>query len=334
MRKTLCLALLCLLTVLPVAAQTAPPKPDAPALGEWQAYAYPPAGYAVSAPVPLEGAINQASSQTIGGQNVGTTLRMFHGASRLGIGKPPIVFMVGTVDITGGPPPAMSDKDRQEFLDAMVGGFAVGAGGEVVERGPRRLGEFDGRFIKLTIAREERPTLTGYSRAYLVGQRILFSQVICERQLDQDPSIARFLDSLRLLTDAERATLRTSPADSLVKLPEVNENTSPSDQAPSSDVPSGPIRRAEGALRGNAINRVTPEYPEDARAARIQGDVVCEILIDEDGKVVEARILSGAPELHAASLAAVRQWTFRSTLLNGKPVKVSGVITFRFNLGK
>lgn len=333
MRKTLWLVLFCLAAVLPVAAQTAPPKPDAPAPGEWAKYAYPPAGYAVSAPVPLEGVINQDSSQNIGGRNVGTTLRMFHGASRLGIGKPPIVFMVGTVDITGDLPPTMSDTDRQEFLDAMVTGFAVGAGGEVVERGPRRLGEFEGRFIKLKIAREGRPTLTGYSRAYLAGQRILFSQVICERQLDQDPSIARFLDSLRLLTDAERAKLGTSPTDGLIKLSENVENPPPSEPAPSTDVPSGPIRRAEGVLRDKAINRVTPEYPEDARAARIQGDVVCEILIDKQGTIVEAKILSGPPELHAASLAAVRQWTFRQTLLNGKPVWVTGVITFRFSLG-
>jgi protein TonB len=92
------------------------------------------------------------------------------------------------------------------------------------------------------------------------------------------------------------------------------------------------VRRSEGVIRGNAINRVIPEYPAIARHALITGDVEIEIIISEEGNVISARILSGHALLQQAALSAARMWKFKPTLLNHEPVKVQGVLTFRFNI--
>jgi protein TonB len=69
-----------------------------------------------------------------------------------------------------------------------------------------------------------------------------------------------------------------------------------------------------------------------ARLIRLSGSVQVQITISETGDVDDAFILSGHPVLREASLQAVRQWRFKSTELNGKPVRAIGVITFNFKL--
>lgn len=102
---------------------------------------------------------------------------------------------------------------------------------------------------------------------------------------------------------------------------------------PEPPVQTGPVRRSEGVLRGNAINKITPAYPPIAKQTGVSGDVTVEVLIDENGRVVSARALGGPALLQQTAVAAARGWSFRPTLLNGQAVKVTGAITFRFNLG-
>jgi periplasmic protein TonB len=80
------------------------------------------------------------------------------------------------------------------------------------------------------------------------------------------------------------------------------------------------------------LHDVAPVYPDLAREARIEGVVVIECRIDTDGRVVDARVLSGHPLLDAAALDAVGQWRYRATLLNGQPVAVLMTVTVRFSL--
>jgi TonB family protein len=90
------------------------------------------------------------------------------------------------------------------------------------------------------------------------------------------------------------------------------------------------IRKSGGVLAASATRRVEPTYPRSAQAAHITGNVVVEIIIDEDGKVISAKALSGPDELQEAAVAAAKQWTFPRTALSGVPVKVVGTITFSF----
>jgi protein TonB len=60
------------------------------------------------------------------------------------------------------------------------------------------------------------------------------------------------------------------------------------------------------------------------------GDVRVEIVIDEEGRVQTVNPISGHPLLVSAAQAAVRQWTYQPTLLNGKPVTVMTTVTLTF----
>ena len=85
-----------------------------------------------------------------------------------------------------------------------------------------------------------------------------------------------------------------------------------------------------GVLNGKAESLPKPDYPPAARAVRAQGAVSVQIIIDEDGNIMAASAVSGHPLLRAAAEAAAREAKFSPTLLDGKPVKVSGVLTYNF----
>ena len=78
------------------------------------------------------------------------------------------------------------------------------------------------------------------------------------------------------------------------------------------------------------IKGVAPIYPAIAQSARVQGDVVIEATIDEEGKVADARVVKSVPLLDQAALDAVRQWEYRPSLLNGVPTAVVMTVTVKF----
>ncbi len=98
-------------------------------------------------------------------------------------------------------------------------------------------------------------------------------------------------------------------------------------------LPPSIIRRSEAVIRGLAIDRVAPNYPTEAKEKKVEGDVTVEITIGEEGKIIAARVISGHELLKDAALEAAKKWTFKPTTLNDHPVKVSGVLSFRFKLG-
>jgi protein TonB len=87
-----------------------------------------------------------------------------------------------------------------------------------------------------------------------------------------------------------------------------------------------------GVMDASLVHRVQPEYPAIARKIRLSGTVVLRAVIATDGEVHEIEILSGNPILAEAARAAVRQWRYRPTLLNGQAVEVETQITVNFVL--
>jgi protein TonB len=82
------------------------------------------------------------------------------------------------------------------------------------------------------------------------------------------------------------------------------------------------------------LRHVAPVYPEIARLTRIEGNVVLECTISPEGRIVDARVLSGPPLLQAAAAEAVQQWVYRPTLLNGVAVPVIMTVTVHFTLSR
>jgi TonB family protein len=92
------------------------------------------------------------------------------------------------------------------------------------------------------------------------------------------------------------------------------------------------LQASSGVLQDKALRRALPFYPAFAKAARVSGTVQVQIVINEQGEVTEAEVVSGVPMLHLPSLRAARQWSFAPTLLEDRHVKVQGVLTFNFTL--
>ncbi|HKQ77598.1 MAG TPA: energy transducer TonB [Blastocatellia bacterium] len=89
---------------------------------------------------------------------------------------------------------------------------------------------------------------------------------------------------------------------------------------------------SKGVSVGDAIIRVMPVYPGIARQINASGDVQVTITIDENGRVIEAKAISGHPVLRSAAEDAAKKWVFKPTLLDGSPVRQQGVLTFIFSL--
>ena len=83
-------------------------------------------------------------------------------------------------------------------------------------------------------------------------------------------------------------------------------------------------------INGKAVSLPKPEYPTVAQVNRIFGTVEIQVLIDENGKVLQAGVKTGNPKLQMAARDAACKATFSTTLFNGKPVKVSGIIVYNF----
>ena len=62
------------------------------------------------------------------------------------------------------------------------------------------------------------------------------------------------------------------------------------------------------------------------------GVVVIQVVVDETGKVISAEAVSGPSLLKDAALQAALKARFSPTKLSGQPVKVSGVINYKFGL--
>ena len=77
-----------------------------------------------------------------------------------------------------------------------------------------------------------------------------------------------------------------------------------------------------------------PTYPADALAAGVDGAVVAEILVNEQGIVADARVLKSIPSLDEAALKAVREWRYDPTIVDGKAVPVKMTVTVNFSTRK
>lgn len=81
------------------------------------------------------------------------------------------------------------------------------------------------------------------------------------------------------------------------------------------------------------IHEVKPRYTDIARKARIEGVVVLQATIDQNGDVTDVKVLKGLRmDLNEAALRAAGQWKFKPATLHGRPVAVYYNLAFNFRL--
>ena len=78
------------------------------------------------------------------------------------------------------------------------------------------------------------------------------------------------------------------------------------------------------------LERVQPEWPQEAREAGVAGMVIVQADVSVDGSVRDARVLRGAPQLNAAAVDAVRRWRFEPAGPDGRPDPVTVTVTVQF----
>ena len=97
--------------------------------------------------------------------------------------------------------------------------------------------------------------------------------------------------------------------------------------------PRAPVR-VGGQIQAPALMRkVDPIYPDVAVSARIRGVVILEANVDQDGRVLDVKVLRTANRLlDDAAITAVRQWQYRPLILNGAPQPFVLTVVLTFNL--
>jgi len=103
---------------------------------------------------------------------------------------------------------------------------------------------------------------------------------------------------------------------------------------PQNTLPLARIKVPGDVQATKAVRMVPPVYPSDARAKGVEGTVILNAIIAVNGTVRELTALSGDSVFVSAAITAVRQWLYRTTLLNGEPVEVETTIKVTFILPK
>jgi TonB family protein len=97
-------------------------------------------------------------------------------------------------------------------------------------------------------------------------------------------------------------------------------------------MPSLSARVSEGISGGQLIHRVPPVYPLQAKSLRMEGKVVLDAMVMEDGSVSDLKVVQGPPVFTASALDAVKKWRYKPFVLNGKAVKSPMRIMVDFKL--
>jgi TonB family protein len=92
------------------------------------------------------------------------------------------------------------------------------------------------------------------------------------------------------------------------------------------------VRISSGVAVGLLIKTVPPHYPDLAKQKRVQGQVILQADVDENGNVEQLKLISGDSMLATAAIEAVQQWKYKPYLLNGQPVKVETQVIVNFQL--
>ena len=78
--------------------------------------------------------------------------------------------------------------------------------------------------------------------------------------------------------------------------------------------------------------KVAPIYPAEAKRKGIQGTVRLHVVITTTGTVTQVQAVTGDASLVHSATAAVKQWVYEPTLVNGQPVEVDTVVEVNYTL--
>lgn len=212
------------------------------------------------------------------------------------------------------PAPLPSTAALNQFFHGFSQGFANSLKAEIV--GEKTI-SFDGHPGREYLLKND--LLSGICRIYMVNGNVYMLISMPTLTDSGDKAMNKFFESFKLTQNNK------------------DQAPPPPPPMPANAQPGGvplpkKINVSGGVLQAGAIKKVQPIYPAEAKAQRVQGSVEIQILVSEDGNVIEASVISGPELLRDVALEAAREWKFKPTELSGVPVKIQGVLTFNFTL--
>ena len=94
--------------------------------------------------------------------------------------------------------------------------------------------------------------------------------------------------------------------------------------------PSAPLKSGGVVTEPKLKSSVLPVYPLSARQSNVQGDIVINTTIDNQGNVTQMKVVSGPAVLRQAALEALKRWKYEPSTLDGQPVEVQMLVTIKF----
>lgn len=142
------------------------------------------------------------------------------------------------------------------------------------------------------------------TRFYLINQRLYILLALADAA--QIGNASDFFGSFKLLNPDFDEPLKTTPPTQVVEV-------------------------SETRLRQNSLETPAPNYPSDAGLAPWEGDIVINLVIDTQGNICRAKVVSGGPwAFQEAAMAAVAHWKFNPITINDQPVNISSSVTLHF----
>lgn len=132
--------------------------------------------------------------------------------------------------------------------------------------------------------------------------------------------------SVEILTRSEEST----PKYVFSVLASLPQDSSPA--IPRRSFDSGKVMVTPELMEDHLIHKDEPVYPQMAKIAHIQGNVVLKCIIDEQGDVSDVKAVSGHPILIQSALDAVKKWKYRPFLMNDRAVSVESTVTVSFHM--
>lgn len=80
------------------------------------------------------------------------------------------------------------------------------------------------------------------------------------------------------------------------------------------------------------LSEVRPNYPKEAKERELEGTVVLDVLIDDQGKVRQVSVIEGESVFRNEALIAMKKFLFKPARVDGKPVSVRIRYSLKFLL--
>ncbi len=157
-------------------------------------------------------------------------------------------------------------------------------------------------------------------------EKFLSSFVLPDRQPDQPKTAAGQDAQNNGQNTAQNETKLPEPAEGQTGA-EGNTETANTDN---NTKPQPNQNQKKGPISGGVLNSKTIYFPQPDVSGEANGVVIVQVLVDEQGSVIEAKAVSGPANLQAAAVTVARLARFSPTLLLGEAVKVTGTLTYNF----